>query len=261
MNVRHLLAPLFSVRLLLPFIVFISGCSTTTPSATTKPNAKTNHFAITIEDDLEQAPAFPGKMKYVLYYGDGISEQLIEPHSKQLHAILGQLGYEPAQLSDAAVIIYVVVSKDQLVTTTRQITMRDAVGTMNIDSIRYKNVAAMMPGTRYQQLLSNNPNEPGEIILGPSGEFIHTGDMRRQQLDQIERDLPKINEVRRINQLIVSALELPIPDNPDEAKIPWQVRVLSDLPPDKPSPDTLDLIEAALDRLLDQHPEASSAEP
>ena len=110
MNVRHLLAPLFSVSLLLPFIVFISGCSTTTTNTKSKPNTKSNPFAMTIEDDLKQAPAFPGRMKYALYYGNGISEQLMEPHVKQLHETLGQLGYEQAQLSDAAVIIYVLVS-------------------------------------------------------------------------------------------------------------------------------------------------------
>ncbi len=146
---------------------------------------------------------------------------------------------------------------NELVTTTEQMKVRDAVGPTNINSIRYKNLAAIMPNTRYEQLLGDHPNDPGRMLIGPSGEVAYTGDLRR---DQMEHELPKVDVVHRISQLVVSQLELPIPANPDDTKIPWQVRVTSDLHPDKPGPAAHDLLEATLARLLDQHPEASHIE-
>lgn len=224
-------------------IAFLSGCATTNP------------YSLTIEDNLKEAPAFPGVIKYELVYSDAISETLIKPSSKQLHDALAQLGYESSKPSEAQIAIYVTATANKVETVTQQVTAKDMIGAMNPDSIRYKNVAAMSPRAQYSDLSDDDPTKPGDTIIGPSGEIMVTGDLRRRQ---IEDELHNITFERRVNRIELGAMEMPIPSDPKNTKIPWRVIVVSDLPLDKPAPAMLDLFEAALDQLLEQHPEPAS---
>lgn len=238
MNTR-LSANTLNSSLLLFCIAFLSGCQTTNP------------YALTIEDNVKEAPAFPGKMKYELVYSNASSEAIIEPFSKQLHSALEQLGYESSNPSEAHVVIYVTATANQLETVTQQVTARNVMGAMNIDSARYKNIAAMSPRAQHQNLSDDDPSQPGDRVTGPNGGIIYTGDVQSQR---IEEELHDITFERRVNRLELGALEMPLPTNPEDTKIPWRVIVVSDLPLDKPAPAMLDLFEAALERLLEEHP-------
>ncbi len=225
----------------------ITGCTTTDP------------FALKIKADLERTPAPLGQKKYAVVYADRSSEDLIQPHSEQLHAILRQLGYESAEDQDVKVAIYVLAYTDQLGTVPRQMNIRDVAGAMNPDSIRYKNLAAMRDKGRYEELIDDDPYAPGDIVMGPSGEIMYTGDLKREQM---ERDLPMKKVVgQRINRLVIRALEAPIPTDPEDVKIRWRVDVVSELPLDKPAPPMEKLVEAALDHLLKKHPKPAAAQP
>ena len=243
MKVRSITKKISST-FLLASIVFVSGCETTS-----------NKFGIKIEDNLKEAPAFPGVVKYELVYSDAISETLIKPSSKQLHDALAQLGYESSEPSEAQVVIYVTAIANKVETVTQQVTAKDVIGAMNPDSIRYKNVAAMSPHAQYEHLSDDDPTKPGDTIVGPSGEIILTGDLRRRQ---IEDELHNITFERRVNRLELGAMEMPLPADLKNTKIPWRVIVVSDLPLDKSAPAILDLFETAVDRLLEQHPEPAS---
>ena len=225
----------------------ITGCTTTDP------------FALKIKADLERTPAPLGQKKYALIYGNLDSEIFILPHSElRLHATLRQLGYESADYQDVNVVIYVLAYKDQLGTVLRQMKIRDVAGAMNPDSIRYKNLAAMRDKGRYRELIDDDPYAPGDVVMGPSGEIILTGALKRQQM---ERDLPMKVVGQRINRLVIRALEAPIPTDPEDVKIRWRVDVVSELPLYKPAPPMEKLVEAALDHLLKKHPKPAAAQP
>ena len=225
----------------------ITGCVTANP------------FALKIKADLERTPAPPGQKKYALIYGNLDSEIFILPHSElRLHATLRQLGYESADYQDVNVVIYVLAYKDQLGTVLRQMKIRDVAGAMNPDSIRYKNLAAMRDKGRYRELIDDDPYAPGDVVMGPSGEIILTGALKRQQM---ERDLPMKVVGQRINRLVIRALEAPIPTDPEDVKIRWRVEVVSELPLYKPAPPMEKLVEAALDHLLKKHPKPAAAQP
>ena len=229
----------------------ITGCTTTDP------------FALKIKADLERTPAPLGQKKYALIFGNLDSEIFILPHSElRLHATLRQLGYESADYQDVNVVIYVLAYKDQLGTVVRQMNIRDVAGAMNPDSIRYKNLAAMRDkGGRYRELIDDDPYAPGDVVMGPSGEIILTGDLKRQQIEQVLARSRRLVVLRRINRLLIRALETPIPTDPEDVKIRWRVDVVSELPLDKPAPPMEKLVETALYHLLKKHPKPAAAQP
>ncbi len=233
----------------LPTVGGITGCATTDP------------FALKIKADFERTPTSLGLKKYAIVYGDRSSEDLIQPHSEQLHAILRQLGYESAKDQDVRVAIYVLAYKDQLGTVPRQMNIRDVAGAMNPDSIRYKNLAAMRDKGRYEELIDDDPTAPGDVVMGPSGEIILTGDLKRQQIEQVLANSRRLVVLQRINRLLIRALETPLPTDPKDVNIRWRVDVVSKLPLYKPAPPMEKLVEAALDHLLKKHPKPASAQP
>ena len=89
--------------------------------------------------------------------------------------------------------------------------------------------------------------------MGPDGNMIATGNLKERPVPS-PGDRSLIEEVQRVNQLIISALELPFPADPNDIVIPWQVNVRSDLPIDKLAPSASDLVEAALERMVALHP-------
>ena len=226
----HATAALFS-------ICWITACATTNP------------YAIKTSAEMEQKPASPGQMKYNLLYGNPQSETIIDPHKDAIEAVLEKLGYERANAEEADVAIYVLVALGELVAKTREMNSRDTGVPLNPDSIRYKNLAAMVGGGRYTELLNDNPNGPGNVIMGPDGEMIETGSLRRQS----PLETGETTELRRINRLIIAAMELPFPNNPSDVKLRWRIESISDLPINGKPPTAKDLVEEATKQLNKKH--------
>lgn len=241
MNIK-LSANVLSNGLLLFSLFIVAGCESTNP------------YAIKVEDTLDDALLFADPQKYALGYSDKITKELLASFTDKFHTTLEEMGYEyTAQSLDAKLLVYLAIDMNGLVKVTREKTAKEVGIPMVSDSIRYKNVASMVRGGRYTKLLNDNPNDPGELLMGPDGNMIATGNLKERPLPS-PGDRPLIEELQRVNQLIVSALELPFPADPKDIIIPWQVKVRSDLPIDKPAPSASDLVEAALERMVAQHP-------
>ncbi len=181
--------------------------------------------------------------QYRVVYPDWRSEDLIEPWREGLDAGLAQLGYEAVSAADATVLIHITAVQEHLIVGTQPATHREPVASQNPDSIRYKNVAAMIEGGRYPQLLNDNPNAPGEILLGPNGEWIATGSLRGMEATPAARD-----EIvfRKITALVLTAVNAPLPSDPADIKIRWRVEVFSEQNFDQPGPDMSHLVEMAI---------------
>ncbi|MCC5021941.1 MAG: hypothetical protein J6386_03655 [Candidatus Synoicihabitans palmerolidicus] len=158
----------------------------------------------------------------------------MDPLQPRLHGVLKELGYERVSSEEADLIIRIVAQRDQPKVVTRELSVAETGGPSNPDSIRFKNVAAMMGGGRYPQLLNDDPNAPGEVLLGPQGEIITTGRLRERP-DMGSRPVKRVTV--KINRLELSAMETAVSlDAADagDAGIRWRVEIVSELLPSQP---------------------------
>ena len=208
-----------------------AGCATASDS-----------YSLTVKTDLNGTPA---AKKYALVYTDQLSADLIEPLGGRLGNALAQRGYEPVKSEDATVIIYIRAVKDHPSVVTRKMTPQEAGVVLNPDSVRHKNVAAI-ESRRYPEMLDNSPDRAGAVFLGPGGEVVSTGDLRRETGSV---QLPEKKVVVSISALVVCAVDAPVPQDPAQATIRWRVEVRGEMLPGQPGPGMERLVEIAADNL------------
>lgn len=101
----------------------------------------------------------------------------------------------------------------------------------NPDSIRYQNVAAMVGGGRYTQILTERNSSGGSLLMGPNGQIIPTGGWK----DMIEDSEMKESRTPGTHDtLVLRAWDV---SDPSAGAIPvWEVVVERAMDYRRPSP-------------------------
>lgn len=219
----------------LGFAAILAGCGTPASSP------------ITVKSDLARAAVSASDKKYVLAFANRASEQILLPHRLRVDAALAQLGYQPALPMDAAVVVHLFAEENRRIYERRVMHTAASYEALNPDSTRFKNVAGMVPGGRYEHMLNDRPTNEGQVFIGPENEIRRTGD---QQLDEQQSAHAEEREIpRKINRLVLVAHELPLPADPSQATVRWRVEVVGNVSPGDPSPSMDQLVNSAIQNL------------
>lgn len=212
----------------------------------------TETVEISVDANLQRIAAEPEGRSYAWLFYNQASADAFQPHVARMDAVLAERGYVLSPYRDAAIVLNVRVETDRLVRERRELTAAESGVPMNPDSIRYKNVAAMIGNGRYNELLNDDPNAPGDIILGPNGEIIATGNLRKP-VDPGAR--PEGEVVRRISSLSIHAVVTEAAasappkhvDGPSEAK--WYIDLRASAAADESAEPISRLVDLAIERL------------
>jgi hypothetical protein len=127
----------------------------------------------------------------------------------------------------------------------------------NPDSIRFKNVAAMVGEGRYRQILTDRDESSGTILIGPDGGIIPTGGWKQMVKDSEERSVhtPGSHDV-----LVLRAWDVKERANLAARIFAWEVVVRRSNDHRTPSPEHVGiLIRHAAERLAAGSPDESVA--
>ncbi|WP_221031412.1 hypothetical protein [Actomonas aquatica] len=226
----------------------LAGCETTTShtaSSLTVQAARAPRMATTDTP----TPAATEPRTYTLRYVNAKSRDLIQPDLSALFATLARQGFTPA-VADASpdAIVWIAAITD--------LHQEQQVGSLegppaadNPDSLRYKNAAGMIG--RYNRLMHDDRHGSGEMILGPEGEVIMTGNLGDNVTDEARFDsnIPQRTVLRQRNVLALWATRTTSPAHADDDGELWLVEAMSDQPAgDPPTPFPV-LVDLALQNL------------
>jgi|GEM_PF-3038230 len=228
-----------SARLLVLGLAALAICALTGCSTVSDPYS----FVVKTERNLPPPSEATG---YLLVYSDANTRALVEPFQERIGAGLAQRGYESAPIDEATELIYVYALREQVVLRTQEVQVLNSSTSQNPDSVRYKNVAAMIGGGRYPELLNDNSSAPGGVVVGPNGEWIATGNLRG-----VEKPPPASEEkvYRKVSGLVLTGVSAALPQRAEQAEIRWRVEIFSEQELDQPAPDIKRMVELALDHM------------
>ncbi|MCF3651629.1 hypothetical protein [Synoicihabitans lomoniglobus] len=228
---------------LLVLATSLAGCqSTSGPSQPT----------LTVQADRapEFAPPTDGSpLTFRLRFVNPDTQALIVPRQTGLIDALARLGFRPATREESPDTVVWIAAIENLRQEVKGGSMMGPPVTGNSDSIRHQNAAAMFG--RYRTLLTDNRNHSGEMILGPEGEVIMTGNLASPiGEDSTEPPLVANRTVLRLrNVLAIWATTTAAPTNADDDGELWRVEIMSDLPGDAPPPSFDTLLGTAIEHL------------
>lgn len=205
---------------------------------------------ISVKSDLARAAVPAVDKKYVLAFANRASEEILLPYRLRMDAALIQLGYQSALPMDAAVVVHLFAEENRRIYERRVVNSAASYASLNPDSTRYKNIAGMVPGGRYENMLNDKPTNEGQVFIGPENEIRRTGDMQLdgERLGQSdEQEVP-----RKISRLVLVAHELPLPADPSQATVRWRVEVIGNVSPGDPSPSMDQMVQTAIQNLAKQ---------
>jgi hypothetical protein len=110
----------------------------------------------------------------------------------------------------------------------------------NPDSIRHLNVAGMVGGGRYTQVLTERQNHAGSLLLGPGGEIIATGELKRME-DDAKRHLEDTHQRGTHDSLILRAWDVTDPDR-ENPVLAWEITVRRRADHRMPSPEHVGIL-------------------
>ena len=223
-------------------LAVLTGCETAPPSFIVQASTSATPLGKSSTDT-------DSSNRYVIKYVNSLTQRLIAPYQGSIIQGLSEKGYHPAtsrEQPDVVVWIGAMLDETQLV----KVPVHEGpIMADNPDSIRHKNVAGLMG--RYRQLLHDNPNASGEMMLGPDGEVIMTGNLKNPGGEDIEYQAPqtRVSVARQRSAVAIWATATRAPVDANDSGERWRVEVVSELPADAPPPEIEALVLTAVSHI------------
>ena len=185
-------------------------------------------------------------------YVNARTQELVVPRQGALLDALARRGFDPASRNENPDTIVWIAAIENFRQEVKGGSMVGPSANGNPDSLRYKNAGALLG--RYRTLGNDDRNRGGEMMIGPDGEVIMTGNLASLiGEDSTDRpELPSRTVLRLRNVLALWATATTPPqDAADDGEL-WRVEVLSDLPADDPPPDFDTLVSTAAQHIAQQ---------
>ncbi len=225
-------------------VLLFPGCETTSASATPQLTVQASRSARMTDSDTSAPPR-----TFTLRYVNASTQQTITPHLPPLLDALARHGFHPASRGESPDAVVWIAAIENLRQQVQAGSMQGPPVTGNPDSVRYKNTAAMFG--RYNKLMHDDRYGSGEMMLGPEGEVIMTGNLGSSVTDDesFEPAVPTRTVLRQRNVLAIWATDTAPPqDAADQGEL-WRVEVMSDLPAQATPPDFSTLVDTAIQNL------------
>lgn len=222
--------------------LMVLGCESNTLSPEPRLRVTASLAAAAVPD-----PAHPARYRVRFY--NLPSQTLVVHHLPVLVDALAHRGFVPASAEESPeVLVWIAAAETQF----NQTVLGTADGPPvadNPDSIRYRNVAGLMG--RYRRLVADDRNRSGEMMLGPDGEVIMTGDLASSVTDETDYGSTVVSRevVRRRNVLAVWTVATSPPDDATDDGEIWRVEVEHAFESRTESPDFSVLVAAAAEHL------------
>lgn len=216
-------------------LVFVGGLAAGCATLKTEPEVEVKATRNALAPSREQKT-------YALVCTNDLVQQWFRSNPEallSLEAALENLGY--AEATDPALATHEIVAELGF---GMRVALQDVE---NPDSIRFKNVAAMVGEGRYRQILTERDDSSGSILVGPNGEVIATGGWKQMMKDTEPKDdrTPGSHDT-----LILRAWDVHDRADTSEKIFAWEVVVRRTNDQRKPSPEHVGiLIRHAAERL------------
>ncbi len=236
----------FLLALLPVLLLILPGCETTAPTAAA-PQLTVQAARSPRLDATPTTAAAPHA--FTLRFVNAKTQALIQPHLSPLLDALSRQGFTPARRDQSPDTTVWVAAIENIQQEVQVGSMQGPPVADNPDSVRYKNTAAMFG--RYNKLMHDDRYGAGEMMIGPEGEVIMTGNLGSSAADEasFQPNVPTRTVLRQRNVLAIWATDTAPPQNAEDDGELWRVEVMTDQPAPSPAPAFATLVDTALQHL------------